>query len=174
VTCGTYRGQDTPLACPSYLCLLYRLSSQRFKVKRFRKLGVFANTGQVMTLNIFCTLNVLCSTKKQGNRIRMALKIQAFWGIKHFCWTTTMKAQERLQRSVIICKSKRRNMPDYSSPGQNRCVNLISRIFPGSLHNGVSSLKEEECSPNTKATFTARETCYIQTHKNHSAVYLRK
>jgi hypothetical protein len=56
----------------------YRPSSKRFKTKRFRTLGVFGNTVQVMTLDIFYTLNVLCPTKRQGNRIRMVLKIQAF------------------------------------------------------------------------------------------------
>jgi hypothetical protein len=55
----------------------------------------------------------------------MTLNIQAFWGdvpfiirINHICWTATMKAQENLENSVIICQSEGHNMLDYWSPRQ--------------------------------------------------------
>jgi hypothetical protein len=112
----------------------------------------------------------------------MALKIQAYWGDvqSNICWTATMKTQEPLEMSVIICQSKGRNMPDYLNPTQNRCENPRSRsngfiyAFPNSLHTGVSSLKAEKFSPNRKATFLAGQTCYFQTLKKRSALHIRK
>jgi hypothetical protein len=89
-----------------------------------------------------------------------------------------MKAQEHLETSVIICQSEGHNIPHYFSPRQNRCDNLISHnngfisSFPISLRTGVSSLKEQEFSPNRKATFAARATCYIKTLLKITLLYI--
>jgi hypothetical protein len=65
----------TLLASPSYLCVLISTFVTKLQGKTGRKLRVFGNTRQVMNLDTFCTLTVLCPTKKskQENTIRMAL-----------------------------------------------------------------------------------------------------
>lgn len=65
VTCGTYRGQDTLLVCPSQVRLLVSSFVTTLKAKRPRKFGVLENIGQVTNLDVFHTLNALYPTKKK-------------------------------------------------------------------------------------------------------------